>query len=820
MSSGKSKTLRLRVITPESAQSNVETLPPLSTHVPITCTLKQLKGLVQEHLGFPTEDGDRPALECNCGLARQIDENAVLNMSETRGYDALHTAIVVHSDNIVVAIPVDDHKLSTIQQATRAYMEHMLERDLTKRFFNALGGVEAASIHSSEDKTHLKVPVMAVCSEQCHSHRQNRDQADKDDEDHLAQRDLVVDMHMSECPIEVTAHNADITIEAAGLEDCAINGVLNIYAVQRWSLGHTERIDQGKSGIFKKSEAWMHHVGETDRGLSSLLSTLRVFTELTANGSMEDERRDAVMHMIHLLTGFPPAIRAAHILMRGETPGLQERAALGQCLYEVLKKVVPLQIVRSDPKRFFEGSRLLFGLILEKAKQMKITNENSGLPYVGMKVYDLRNLTTMQPVLSEPVQTNIGIVDAGFHQAFLEHGLLSWANGECSSVVSTIDRTWNRIAQVSGGAKAQVLVFNSDAVRSSSRYVDGGDVNKVISPAEYVDLTYLANLCSRNHLSVTPPAGLSSVSAPVLTLDRHGFLAVYVGRASCAETGRDILMFRPASAMEEEAVDVSIITQLLEPILTQRKADGTIVFEAYGDNHRKLTAPEEVTMICVDLSSSMSERCGFNDVQFSEDSEAEVQRSVLSAADASETPPGENSAFELPGIDALKDYMKSHESYDDFLAIISTGKDDYHRRRNAEKVLEILKQLHDQQIDAKRKELEGLRQLASLWYYRTQSESIDCEINILNNRSLRLQKYKNLLCVWLIACLGNASASDPLVWTPGDVMPKLYKSLPPTGSPEFELPRDFYCPISNDVMEDPVTTVDGFTYERKEIERW
>ncbi|KAI4677039.1 hypothetical protein J4E81_010999 [Alternaria sp. BMP 2799] len=817
------KTLRVRVITPELAQSNTEAMLPISTHVPTTCTLQQLKGLVQEHLGFPTEDGDCPELECNCSLARQIDGNATFNVNGSGDHDALRTVILVHSNNIVTAIPVGDITLNAIQQATKEYMEHTQNQSLANKYVNVVNGIEDTSIRTPGDRKFLKAPVMAICSKQCHSHRHGREEDSgdsEDDEDPAAHRDLVVDVHTSECPIEITAHNANITIEVAGLEDCAVNGVLNIYAVQRWTLGREERVDQGKAGIFKESEAWKHHVGQTDRGIASMLSTLRVFTELTANGSMEDDRRDAVLHMVHLLTQFPPAIRAAHILMRGETPGLPERAALAQCLYEILKNVVPLQTIRSDPKRFFEGSRLLFGLILEKAKQMKITTEDAGLPYIGMKVYDLRNLTTMQPVLSQPVQTTFGLVDAGFHEAFVEQGLLCWTDGDSSKRTSTVDQTWDRIAKVSGGTKTQVLVFNSDVVRSSSRYVDGGDINKIISPAEYVDLTYLANLCSRNQLSVTPPASLASASPPVLTLDRNGFLAVYVGRAACAEAGRDILLFRPGCAEEEEAVDVSIITQLLEPILTQRKADGTIVFESYGDNHRMMTAPDEVTMICVDLSASMKDRCGFDDVQTSEDAHIVIRRATPITVAASQMPPVENDAFELPDVDALKEYMKSHESYTDFLAIIATGKDDYHRRQNAEKVLEILKQLDDQQLETKRTQLETFRQQASQWYYRTEFEITDREINVLNNRSLRLQKYKSLLCAWLIVCLGNASASDPLMWRPGGVIPKLYKSLPPTDSPTFEVPRDFSCPISNDVMQDPVTTVDGFTYERKEIERW
>jgi hypothetical protein len=141
---------------------------------------------------------------------------------------------------------------------------------------------------------------------------------------------------------------------------------------------------------------------------------------------MEDERQDAVLRMIHLLTQFSPAVRASYILMRGETPQLSEKAASAQCLYEVLKKMVPLQVLRSDPRRFFGGSRLLFGLILEKAKNLKLSKlgDNAELPYVGMRVYDIRNMTTMSSVLSLPVQTKTGLVDLAFYQAFDEGGLL------------------------------------------------------------------------------------------------------------------------------------------------------------------------------------------------------------------------------------------------------------------------------------------------------------------------------------------------------------------------------------------------------------
>merc|ERR1719231_1767068 len=34
------------------------------------------------------------------------------------------------------------------------------------------------------------------------------------------------------------------------------------------------------------------------------------------------------------------------------------------------------------------------------------------------------------------------------------------------------------------------------------------------------------------------------------------------------------------------------------------------------------------------------------------------------------------------------------------------------------------------------------------------------------------------------------------------------------------IPHQFFCPITQDVMNDPVKTVDGMTYDRPAIERW
>ncbi|EAT77244.1 peptidylprolyl isomerase [Parastagonospora nodorum] len=797
--------LKIRVVSPESARnSRIDRIDPLLDVIPLSCTLTELKARVQVHLGFPADDGICPDLACNCMLAQKIDEHAVLG----EDYEAARTAVIVHGSHDILAVPVDGPYTSHFEEAAQELMQ-------PNKVLTFIGGV-ALPTQSDDNKQYIKAPVLAICSKRRHAAHDPTSANTVFDG-----RELIVDLHTSECPINVTEHNGSVTLAEAGLEDCAVDSILTIYAVQRWTDPQEELAD-GKAGIFQKSAAWEHPHGQSDRGISSLLSTLRVFTNLTSGRAMEDERQDAVLHMIYLLTQFPPAVRAIYILMRGETPPSAERAALAQSIYEVLKSVVPLQVVGSDPLRFFEGSRLLFGLILEKAKNLEITKTKnaSSLPYVGMSVYDLRNMITMEPVLSVPVQTKAGLLESGLFKAFEHGGLITWTNHNNTARSSTFDAAWSRMAALSGGTKARILRFNLDAVSTSVRYLDQGDVNHVIAAAEYSELPYLAGLCARNQLGVVPPSALPSATPPVLTLDRDGSLAVYIGRAACAEAGRDILLFRPTSLREEDSVDVSIITQLLEPILAQRKADGTDIFEAYGDQQRRVIVPDEVAVICVDLSRSMLSRCGFVDVQDSEDADARINSSRTAAPSATMT---ENPGFHLPDSDELKEYLRNHESFEDFLAITRAGNSNYQRRRNAEKVLQIIQQIDGLKIEAKTKELEQLRNRTTHYNYRMKANDIELELNTVKNRSLRLQKYKALICAWLLTCLGTEDASaDPLVWRPGQPIPKIPMKLQQgaTSRLDFRVPREYCCHIGSEIMDDPVITEDNFTYERRNIERW
>lgn len=323
--------LKLRVISPELARTNdINTIVTLPRTISLSCTLRELKARVHEYLGFPPHDGACLEVECNCSFARQIDLNAVLHERGATDDGALNSIVIVYGTNDVATAYVGEPALTAMQEAAGQYLSR------PNKTLNVIGGISSdtapgTGTGTGGNRRYTKLPVLAICSRDRHPSAISSATA--------LDRDLILDIHTSECPIKLTSHNAEVTLADANLSDCAVDGVLNIYAVQRWTAGRKES-SKGKSANFKFCEAWEHPHGQSDRGSSNFLSSLRLFAHLTGGEHMKDDRQDAVLHMIYLLTCFPPAVRAACILMRGETLPMPERAALAQCFYEVLKALV------------------------------------------------------------------------------------------------------------------------------------------------------------------------------------------------------------------------------------------------------------------------------------------------------------------------------------------------------------------------------------------------------------------------------------------------------------------------------------------------
>lgn len=278
-------------------------------------------------------------------------------------------------------------------------------------------------------------------------------------------------------------------------------------------------------------------------------------------------------------------------------------------------------------------------------------------------------------------------------------------------------------------------------------------------------------------------------------------------------------MFRPCSG--EEGVDVSVITQLLVPILERRTADGSFVFKAFGDSHRKTRDPDEAIIFCVDLSASMKERCGFADVEENEDLSNMARRSrAYPSADDIMRNAGEDMGNERLTLDELQEFLLAHESFDDFLAIIIACRTSTQKYANARKVLKILRQLDEQLIVSKSKELENARNRGSSYHFRMVATDLQRDLTALINRCQRMDRFNDSLCEFLVYRADNAGVlPDIMPWSLGQPVPRVSRQNVYQG-PIFDLPHELLCPISGEIMEDPVKTSDGFTYDRKNIERW
>jgi hypothetical protein len=156
------------------------------------------------------------------------------------------------------------------------------------------------------------------------------------------------------------------------------------------------------------------------------------------------------------------------------------------------------------------------------------------------------------------------------------------------------------------------------------------------------------------------------------------------------------------------------------------------------------------------------------------------------------------------------------------LAIVRSGRDEFHRIENAGKVLTLLGGLAEQQIQQKSQKLDNIRQRNTISYYRQQAQTITRDLATLRNRLLRLKQYKDLLAVFLLYRAENDTLDEPLSWNIGDAaIPKVPRKKSATcDGPSFTIPLEFLCPISSQIMEDPVTTSDQFVFERSNIVRW
>jgi ubiquitin-protein ligase/uncharacterized protein YegL len=547
------------------------------------------------------------------------------------------------------------------------------------------------------------------------------------------------------------------------------------------------------------------------------LSSLRVFAHLTGVEASNEQLRDSVLHVIHLLTGFPPAVRTMHILASGNTPTPQERAALCQSMYEVVKSMIPPNVIGFESSRFFEGSRLLFGLLLEKSKNFKLGDDGLLFPYItAMKTVSLTNSETTEPI-SFPVDTNVGLLERGCFEA-LNAGIIQYADPELASVIEVpLDGRTKRAALLSDGSAAEITVFDMNVLYANERFDKYANSELMFSKREMTDMNHLAVLSSRHQLSIVSPDRLGSAPHPVLTLDRHGLGAVYLGRQACGQPGKDFLIFCPTRG-GECTIDIAIVTQLLTPILASREADGSAVLDSIGDPmRRRVEVPDELLMICVDCSTSMREPAGFEDIALEE---REPRQNLV------QSPSLDQIQDVLPGsLEDVKEEISAHEAFND---VVHTTKAVRHDRQQnmALNLVQLLVDLKREELEHWLRQISDMRQRVFWTGLRTKIEKCEERVLQLKQSIVSINHHKDSLVDFIIfraRYLEEETMGPIWHWRIGDSVPSgLNGSLPdlPSSRLGLAIPQDYLCPMTHELFNDPVVTEDGHTYERSAIRQW
>lgn len=122
------------------------TIPSLTGSLKRTSTLRELKTHISNHLSYPISAPSDASQECNCSLARQISERALLTQLRPRdGGDSLSEPIgkpiVVHGRNSVVVLDTDHVEKSHL--ITKVVEE--LGGEVESREITFIGGTPTSS---------------------------------------------------------------------------------------------------------------------------------------------------------------------------------------------------------------------------------------------------------------------------------------------------------------------------------------------------------------------------------------------------------------------------------------------------------------------------------------------------------------------------------------------------------------------------------------------------------------------------------------------------------------------------------------------------
>ena len=825
--------IKVRLVTPPLARlhKNTTEVPVMTAAFSPTTTLRQLYDRASRHLSLATvseTDRERRAhRECNCSLARAIHQGTLFRTPPET--PTTNRILVIHSRNIVESMQCADIEEAAVVGAVRAGYSTRpgFSLDGKKlRFFAAVSPGNDPNGNGAP-RPSISPAIVTICSVKRH---QRYETASDGTSGAAAAESLVLDLHTAECPIKTK--DLDLTLEDLSLTELVIDGVLTIYAVPRQTSLAPSRNLTGKDSIYLAGSHWELETKQTERGMAMFLSSLRMAVHLIHSydkGGMVDEYHDSALHILHLLTRFPPAVRTLHILIEGSVPDEEECAAFVQACYGVMVEMMATSVLARQPERTLEGSRLFFGTFLRKAEETAVSIGDGGamLPYVSsMKSVTVTNSETMEHI-AYPVDTSVGIMEQGCFDA-LKAGIIQFTEDELNHSLNktVLDGRTKRAVLLGGGVLSTNTMFDMDIPYSSGRYINASDESRIIPAGDLTNVLQHAANASTAKLQVVAPASLGSAPNPVLTLDRDGLLAVYLGRKPCGEPGRDFIIFRPTKGGECD-IDISIVAQLLEPIIAARVADGTALFD--GDFYaaqRRSDKPDEILMICVDCSSSMSESAGFVDTSTAHGGdEGDGNDEGRSEADALLDDIRQNEIY-AGTLGDMKETLQSHESFDDMIRTVANTHQGLQRSLSIQLIKRVI-ELTVTELMHKMESRDNVRR--SVWRDRTgEGRQLEDAIKDLRNLIVGFIAHESTLCDFLVyrgcGITGPGQPND-WKWGPGDAMPTLPSNAP--DRPEYAstaldltVPHDLRCPMTQELFREPVVTQDGHTYEDAAIRKW
>lgn len=780
--------MRVRIITPARARETAVSVSAYCIDVPKTASVHELHQRIASHLETEALEDEVDFNECNCKLAAKISD-------DTR---TPNHVTVVHGKSAICQITVTARTETSMRQELSSLLGNEVYAEKKVIFIGGKRDDDTSDLFTQQ-------PVIAVCSR----HRHTPAHEARDDLDDSV-KERVLDIHSTECPIHPACF--DVRKEDAGLLELDENGIITIFAVQRGK-SSTPKTAHGKNEIFKASPHWQPEVIQSPRGITIFLSSLRVTTALIEGMEGDHKAQDAVLHVVDLLTRFPPALRTFYVLIQGRTPTSAECAALVHSLFEVLGSFLPTSLLGTDRTRLLEGSRLLFGFILESAKSVKLPTLEEATPYLSaFETVDIRDCLTFEPVL-RAVNTNEGMMELSLLQAFQTGASL--ASNQTQDLPLRVEGNTARaiLALRSGGYSGDVVSFSLQTLRAAYTYGDDGDIDRAIDLNQLSELEHLAELCGRNNLVACQPTQLTTAVAPCLTFIDHGdqreaLLGVYTGEEGCANPGESSVIFLPQNG--ETTRDLAILENSIADSLQQHRADGTAVLDAVGGSvSRRLQEPDEVLLFCVDVSASMRQSSDFHEVN-------EVEAAPPPESQTQSLVDGEY--YARVSLDDMKERLCDYGSFADMVGIVARGPS-WRRNSFAIKVLEILRTMISVEILQRSEELQRLR--ARRYSDRTSISEAENELEALKGFWAGLKTHETAcgdFTVYRATVADSSDVNNRWSWSMNDPMPVMrpVQHLPSLPSDITEIPDD----LPHTLMEDAVTSSDGFTYARSDLVQW